>query len=353
VAFTLQKLSHIEEVTDTRGVGYNPFSRIAADLIGTVFFHEDLRGSTVRVSDEHGNTVARVVYDAWGRPTAKPVSSFNFAGIDDLINFTGYRYDEVMGVFISCFRIYDPLLRRFISEDPIRDGWNWYAYVGNNPIMYIDHLGLAQISIRQFISDVVRIMGDIDHHISYTPGVEARFMINDVWLNIPIGGAIMHGMRIDNCPVRGMVTDSRQLSAFFFGHPTNISNNPPIQTTPGDSGSQQGQGGHYRPNHRPPAASDSNSRPDDLPSDGNEDHFDESYALRQPPFVFEAIRDFFSGRFSNEIRTATLFIDGFAGTTPVAPPGAMHSSCWAAGDEWGIPSLGEATELNMAQEYLG
>jgi RHS repeat-associated protein len=39
-------------------------------------------------------------------------------------------------------RWYDPTLGRFITEDPARDQNNWYAYVKNNPLRYIDPTGL-------------------------------------------------------------------------------------------------------------------------------------------------------------------------------------------------------------------
>lgn len=35
--------------------------------------------------------------------------------------------------------------RRFITEDPARDGDNWYAYVRNDPLRYVDPTGLAEI----------------------------------------------------------------------------------------------------------------------------------------------------------------------------------------------------------------
>ncbi len=42
-------------------------------------------------------------------------------------------------------RYYDPKIARFISQDPIGfwGGVNFYAYVGNNPVKWIDPLGLA------------------------------------------------------------------------------------------------------------------------------------------------------------------------------------------------------------------
>ncbi len=40
-------------------------------------------------------------------------------------------------------RFYWPELNRFIQQDPIGDGVNWYAYVGNNPVVWVDPEGLA------------------------------------------------------------------------------------------------------------------------------------------------------------------------------------------------------------------
>lgn len=62
--------------------------------------------------------------------------------ITDTASFTGYTYDEVLEVYFAQFRFYDPTDRRFLSEDPIRSGRNWYTYVGSDPLNYIDPLGL-------------------------------------------------------------------------------------------------------------------------------------------------------------------------------------------------------------------
>jgi hypothetical protein len=39
--------------------------------------------------------------------------------------------------------MYDAVDRRFMAIDPIRDGLNWYAYCGNNPVIFIDNTGLS------------------------------------------------------------------------------------------------------------------------------------------------------------------------------------------------------------------
>ncbi len=39
-------------------------------------------------------------------------------------------------------RYYDPLVGRFISEDPACNGINWYVYCNNNPINTTDSTGM-------------------------------------------------------------------------------------------------------------------------------------------------------------------------------------------------------------------
>ncbi len=51
-------------------------------------------------------------------------------------------------------RYYDSNIKRFITEDPIKDGLNWYAYAGNNPVMYVDPSGLDYDKIINALNNI-------------------------------------------------------------------------------------------------------------------------------------------------------------------------------------------------------
>lgn len=57
-------------------------------------------------------------------------------------NSMGVKAFGEAGLYYFNARWYDPALGRFITEDPVKDGTNWYAYVGNDPLNHIDPTGL-------------------------------------------------------------------------------------------------------------------------------------------------------------------------------------------------------------------
>jgi len=67
----------------------------------------------------------------------------NMAGVDNAVSFTSYTYDKVLDLYFAQARFYDQNDRRFTQQDPIKDGVNWYAYCGNNPVVFVDPSGLA------------------------------------------------------------------------------------------------------------------------------------------------------------------------------------------------------------------
>ncbi len=92
-------------------------------------------GDVVQIVDVSGNVVNSYDYDVWGNFLEKEET------IENHFTYFGQTYDEATGLYYLRARYYDPTIGRFISEDPIKDGYNWYVYGNNNPVMYVDPSG--------------------------------------------------------------------------------------------------------------------------------------------------------------------------------------------------------------------
>ena len=107
-------------------------------------YHADALGTTRAMSGANGATTDTLETDAFGNTVSKTGSSaspFGFAGQ------SGYQTDADSGLMRLGYRLYDASVGRFISRDPIQDGYNWYVYVGSNPANIIDPRGLDWIYI--------------------------------------------------------------------------------------------------------------------------------------------------------------------------------------------------------------
>lgn len=98
----------------------------------------DALGSTRALTNAAGNVVQRYDYDPYGNTTATQ------SGFNNPYQYTG-RERDASGMYYYRARYYSSGMSRFISEDPIGLAGgdnNFYAYVGGDPISYIDPEGL-------------------------------------------------------------------------------------------------------------------------------------------------------------------------------------------------------------------
>ena len=97
----------------------------------------DHLGSAVALST-NGTVTARTSYDLWGRPDPTSASALD--------GYTTHAWNNSVSSWHTMYRVYDPGLGRWLSEDPANldgDGPNLYAYVRGNPIRLVDQFGLA------------------------------------------------------------------------------------------------------------------------------------------------------------------------------------------------------------------
>jgi RHS repeat-associated protein len=107
---------------------------------GTAYLGKDILGSVRSTTDDGGSLEDRYEYDAFGKPYKGDLT----AGMN--LGYTGKPYDTTTGLYNYGYRDYKPEAARFTTVDPIRDGANWFAYVNNDPVNWVDPWGLYLIN---------------------------------------------------------------------------------------------------------------------------------------------------------------------------------------------------------------
>ena len=105
------------------------------------YFLYNGHGDTVQLTSTTGSSIKVYDYDAFGNEKNPDPNDTN------LFRYCGEYFDKETGTIYLRARYYDPTIGRFICEDPIGSGLNWYTYCGNNPIMFIDPSGLEYIVV--------------------------------------------------------------------------------------------------------------------------------------------------------------------------------------------------------------
>ena len=124
-------------------------------------FHADGLGSIGALTDESGSAIQTYAYEAFGSIRAQTGADLN------RVTFTAR---EALGDSRSFYyyrnRVLDSNTGRFTSEDPLKfiDGPNRYIYVGDNPINWIDPLGLTDE-----VDQAQNIQSDIEFIQTFNP----------------------------------------------------------------------------------------------------------------------------------------------------------------------------------------
>ena len=123
---------------------------------------KNAHGDVVGISGMSGNVFENYRYDAFGNVLSDSEP--------DRFGYCGEFLDNESGLVYLRNRYYDTAIGRFITEDPIRDGLNWYGYCGGNPIMFVDPIGTHDVplydgdtvyDVRYDIRELIELFGGV------------------------------------------------------------------------------------------------------------------------------------------------------------------------------------------------
>jgi RHS repeat-associated protein len=113
--------------------------------LSTSFYHSDGSGNVTALISTNGLVVARYAYDPFGGLTkmSGPLAAAN------RYRFSSKEFQLNSGLYYYGYRFYEPNLQRWLNEDPLGEegGINFYRYVRNSPIMFIDPYGEDAVTI--------------------------------------------------------------------------------------------------------------------------------------------------------------------------------------------------------------
>ena len=109
----------------------------------TLYFGSDILGSVRSATDNRSVNSGSVSYDVFGSPYRRTGSFQNSESLD--FGYLGKPYNADTQLYDYGFRDYSPKNARFSTVDPIRDGRNWFSYVLNDPVNFVDLWGLKPV----------------------------------------------------------------------------------------------------------------------------------------------------------------------------------------------------------------
>jgi len=148
--------NNVPQLTYTRGLdlsgslqraggigGLLALSQSSAPTPRHFYYHADGNGNITALISTQQFLVATYVYDPFGNTlsAAGPLADVN------PYRFSSKELHSSSGTYYYGYRYYEPSLQRWLNRDPIEEagGMNLYAYVGNNPVSFIDPLGLLVV----------------------------------------------------------------------------------------------------------------------------------------------------------------------------------------------------------------
>lgn len=191
-------------------------TRFSGSTSATFWHHTDHEGTSEVITDSTGSIVWEASYEAYGA-VIRTNATMSFTP-----SYTGKEFDSDIGLYYHNARWYDPDLGRFITEDPARDGVNWFAYCNENPIRYIDPDGRV-VSCDEN-TDQSKVEASINSYSYY------QYKFNEDGLLEKTDGVNNSGSKDYSSAVDSLINRTETISIGLYDDSNIASNNNPYGT---------------------------------------------------------------------------------------------------------------------------
>ena len=212
----------------TIGEGSNWWGQSIKKCVNMAYVHTDRLGSVVNLSDQYGRVTARADYTDWGevrRYTDITVDG-GFRRLLPEITYATHEYDDVLNQFYAKARMYDADNKRFAAIDPILNPAEYsisnyvsdpmmlvqYLYAKNNPIRWIDLLGLTSMP---FVDGILAHKAIQTYLQSNFSGVQTEVAIKGVRLSVSGSGYADVIINNPNRKYKSDVYEIKPISAYY------------------------------------------------------------------------------------------------------------------------------------------
>ena len=212
----------------TIGEGSNWWGQSIKKCVNMAYVHTDRLGSVVNLSDQYGRVTARADYTDWGevRKYTDITVDGGFRRLLPETTYATHEYDDVLNQFYAKARMYDADNKRFAAIDPILNPAEYsisnyvsdpmmlvqYLYAKNNPIRWIDLLGLTSIP---FVDGILAHKAIQTYLQSNFSGVQTEVAIKGVRLSVSGSGYADVIINNPNRKYKSDVYEIKPISAYY------------------------------------------------------------------------------------------------------------------------------------------